>query len=404
MSNRPDSVNALADYLATGYWQDTGQSSHHFYGNTISVDLTGLNRDGKALARAALDAWEAVGDFRFSEKKSGADITFSDNGKEADTQVKMSGHEILSADVNIGAGWLKTYGKSEGTYAFQTYIHEIGHALGLGHSGNYNGGASVKQARFASDSWQTTVMSYFDQDENKSVAATKAYVVTPMMADILAIQQIYGKPHHGPTFGKTTYGDDVNLSRNAMTIYDEGGVDTIDLSRDAHDQELDLDDGAFSNVGGLVGNLAIANGTIIENAVTGSGNDRVLGNKAANSMALGRGDDSASGKDGNDRLDGQDGSDKLQGDGGNDTLTGGNGLDTFVFTAGQDIVTDFENNRDTLVLDRDLWGGAALSAQQVLGYAHVEDGDIVFNFGGGDTLRVKGMTDIGALADDLAFI
>ena len=67
-------------------------------------------------------------------------------------------------------------------------------------------------------------------------------------------------------------------------------------------------------------------------------------------------------------------------------------------------MTDFENNRDTLVLDRDLWGGAALTAEQALDYAHVEGGDIVFDFGGGDTLRIKGMTDIAALADDLAFV
>ncbi|HVG48291.1 MAG TPA: calcium-binding protein, partial [Rubellimicrobium sp.] len=76
----------------------------------------------------------------------------------------------------------------------------------------------------------------------------------------------------------------------------------------------------------------------------------------------------------------------------------------FIFSSGQDTVTDFEDNRDTLVFDRDLWGGASWSVQQVLDHAHVEGGDIVFDFGGGDTLRIKNMTDIGALGDDLAFV
>jgi hypothetical protein len=32
--------------------------------------------------------------------------------------------------------------KTIDSYSFQTYVHEIGHALGLGHGGPYNGSAS----------------------------------------------------------------------------------------------------------------------------------------------------------------------------------------------------------------------------------------------------------------------
>lgn len=403
MPKRADSVNAMADYLAVGYWQDTGQSPHHFQAKTITVDLTGLTKAGKALARAALDAWESVADVKFKEKNAGALVTFADAGAEAETQVRISGSKALSAEVNIGSGWLKKHGNDVGSYGYQTYLHEIGHALGLGHSGNYNGGSGSRQARSATDSWQSTVMSYYDQDENQIVKASKAYVITPMAADILAIQKLYGKPGNGPTEGKTTFGQELKLSA-AMTIYDQSGKDTIDFGHDTRAQVVDLADGAYSSVGGQAGNLGIAKGTVIENYVAGTGDDSVTGNRVANVIKLGRGDDTANGKDGNDLLDGQEGNDSLNGGEGNDTLTGGGGRDSFVFAAGQDTVTDFENGKDTIVLDRDLWGGAALSIDEVLGFAHVDGGDIVFDFGDGDSLRIKGTTDIGNLADDLAFI
>lgn len=403
MPTRPDSLNDLADYLATGYWKDTGQSPHKFPSRDISVDLTGLNKAGKALARSALDAWEDVGNVRFSEKKSGADITFFDKGKNAETDVKLSGSKVVAAEVNIGTGWLKSHGDDIGTYSYQTYLHEIGHALGLGHPGNYNGTAGSRQTRFANDSWQATVMSYNDQDENKSVQATKAYVTTPMAADILAIQDLYGKPKNGPTAGKTTYSDELPLS-SAMTIYDQGGNDTIDFAHDNRAQVVDLTDGAYSDVGGQVGNLGIAKGTIIENYFAGSNDDTVNGNKVGNNLALGRGDDTANGHDGNDRIDGQEGNDVIQGGNGNDQLIGGGGRDSFVFTSGSDTVEDFENGRDTIVLDNDLWGGQQISVEQALAFAHVEGSDTVFDFGNGNTLRVKGVTDLDILTDDLAFI
>ena len=400
MSTRPSSVNTLADYLATGYWQDNGQSPHKFSGHSITVDLTGLGNAGKALARAALDAWSDVADLQFRERRSGADITFKDAGDSADTEVRMSGHTTRSAEVNIGAAWLEKYGKSVGSYGFQTYIHEIGHALGLGHAGDYNGGASIRQARFVSDSWQTTVMSYFDQDENKSIAATKAYLTTPMAADILAIQKLYGKAHNGDTAGATTWGNKISLNNTAMTIWDEGGNDTLDLTRNRFDNRVDLAGGSYSDVGAYDGrhqiaNLGIAEGTVIENLSMGGGNDKVAGNQAANVIRLGKGDDSADGKEGNDTLDGQDG---------NDTLTGGLGADSFVFTKGADTVTDFEDDQDTIVLSRELWGGQTPSVQDVLAAAHVEGDAVVFDFGRGNTLRIEHVTDINALADDLAFV
>ena len=69
--------------------------------------------------------------------------------------------------VNVDATWLADYGTALNGYAFQTYVHEIGHALGLGHAGNYNGEANYPyDASFANDSWAVSVMSYYDQTES----------------------------------------------------------------------------------------------------------------------------------------------------------------------------------------------------------------------------------------------
>lgn len=73
----------------------------------------------------------------------------------------------------------------------------------------------------------------------------------------------------------------------------------------------------------MTNNIAISYTTQIEDAVTGSGNDTLIGNAADNQLYGGKGNDTLSGGDGNDTLYGQ---------AGNDSLTGGKGDDTAVFS------------------------------------------------------------------------
>ena len=75
---------------------------------------------------------------------------------------------------------------------------------------------------------------------------------------------------------------------------------------------IELRSGEFSNVGGRVGTVLIAMGTLIENAVGGSGNDTLRGNEAANVLT------------------GSSGNDILSGMGGPDILVGGAGADSFL--------------------------------------------------------------------------
>ncbi len=80
-----------------------------------------------------------------------------------------------------------------------------------------------------------------------------------------------------------------------MTIFDNGGEDTLNYSTFAANQLIDLNQGTFSNVGGSIGNLGIARGTIIENAVSGSGNDTLIGNDVSNRLTGGLGNDTLDG-------------------------------------------------------------------------------------------------------------
>ena len=70
----------------------------------------------------------------------------------------------------------------------------------------------------------------------------------------------------------------------ALTIYDSGGDDKLDMRWDNADQRVDLRPEGISDVLGLTGNLVIARGTIIETFVAGSGDDAVTGNDANNHL------------------------------------------------------------------------------------------------------------------------
>lgn len=383
----PASLDTLADYLVNGFWESNGEQARRFdttADNVITVDLHNLTADGQQLARWALQAWSATANLVFVETTGTADIEFDDSDDGAYSTSNTTGTRINSSFVNIDTAWIANYGTTMDGYSLQTYIHEIGHALGLGHQGAYNGSATYPDdATFVNDSWHLSIMSYFDQNDNPASGASFAWVMSAMMSDIIAIQSMYGAST--TTMGSTVYGRNSNVGGYletlfdslvagssatyggdpvTMTIYDAGGRDTIDFSFSNVNQTLNLAPGSFSNLAGLVGNLGIARGTVIEIGVTGNGNDRIIGNNANNTLMSRGGNDTLRGGAGNDKLDGGAGNDFIDGSTGQDTLIGGAGQDTFLFNvavtaANADIITDFRVVDDTIRLDRSFFTGIA---------------------------------------------
>ena len=364
----PTLINNMANYLIHGYWGFNSAPARAFdtsSSNVISVDITSLTAEGRQLARWAMEAWEMVANIRFQEVNSGAQITFQDSDDGAWASMQFSNPSsfggigrISSATINVSTQWLVQSGTTLDSYSFQTYIHEIGHALGLGHQGPYNNTADFgTQRAFDLDSWQLSIMSYYDQTTNTFTNASFGYIQTAMMADLAAIQQLYGTPGaNSPTAGATMWGTGTNLgnylshvfnaallgttqpgvigsSPLAMTIYDVGGFDFINLTGSTMGHRLDLTPGSFSDISGGRENLGIHLNTWIENAIGGSGNDTIQGNSANNVLYGGGGNDVLRSGGGRNVLLGGEGNDTMHA-GGNDTVHGGTGVDTLVINPG----------------------------------------------------------------------
>jgi Ca2+-binding RTX toxin-like protein len=107
--------------------------------------------------------------------------------------------------------------------------------------------------------------------------------------------------------------------RRLLLADDDGGEDTINAACVTQDAVIDLTADSFRFGSGPEGRIAA--GTVIENVVSGDGNDRLVGAKqVATALHGGRGNDTLLGGAANDDLDGGLGADVMAGGAGNDTF------------------------------------------------------------------------------------
>ncbi|MEX0339396.1 MAG: calcium-binding protein, partial [Arenibacterium sp.] len=167
-------------------------------------------------------------------------------------------------------------------------------------------------------------------------------------------------------------------SEEANTLVGGGGDDTLSGSKGADR----LKGGQGSDILNGGGGRDIAKGGVGRDVVKGgNGNDRLFG------------------EGGRDNLNGGKGADLLNGGGGNDRLIGGAGADTFRFTkgGGRDIVRDFQDDRDAIDLKSFNFNSVRDALKRAI---ETSDGDVLFNFGDGDSLLIRDMTR-AELSDDI---
>lgn len=356
------SRNDIVWYLIEGFWSDfynnpsAGRRKFDVQpGGTLTVNLTGLTGEGQGLAIIALSFWTEVTGIRFREvSHDNADILFWDhrdgaasyylsiNGSAADAAI-VRGGIIDQSWVNVPAYHSIYYTLDE---VLSTYIHEIGHALGLGHPGDYNGTEGLENVgtQFNLDVHLFTIMSYAHELENpetREAGLLETVPVTPMLYDIDAMWELYGEPPGGINAGNSTYYagrdvPDVDLFQalnfrpaNSVTIVDTGGRDTLYLGGTNDAVGFFTSDTGEKTIG--MGNVngapVLSDGRFAINLVFHGEIENLYG---------GGGDDWLQGADADNRLDGGAGDDILEGGGGNDILTGGPGDDRLAGGPGAD--------------------------------------------------------------------
>lgn len=434
--------------LASGSIHTSSQPAYQFtyqFESAQPGDLSYGFTGWTALSAAEKTALRDV----LSHIESFLNITFHEVSGASDPDLNLGKVDMSGGTVGLGGYSYSTLGGSLASYDnFAVFAntenlannklwliqHELGHALGLKHSFDSDGGNGPLDPAY--DSRKYTLMSYTNNPESSEDPGSFA------LFDILALQDRWGA-NTETNSGNTRYsGPRVG---GVDVIWDAGGHDHLDASGHSADVVLDLNPGSYSRFGSHE-DVAIAFGVTVEDASGGAGDDVLTGNGADNLLSGGLGDDTLLGGAGSDTAlfdvassaasvstlddhlrvssgDGVDliseveffqftdttlslaqmqalaagisddtlrgdagdnillggaGNDRLLGEGGNDTLNGGDGNDTLNGGAGDDVITGGATTADL----RDVVYGGTGNDFIDGGYGN----DLVYGQDGNDTI------------------
>ncbi len=335
-----DALGAAAGPISYGFRQ--GPPSYNSSSNERG-SFSQVSGAEKAVVETAMRLWSNLANITFAEVNpngytNAAAILIGNyhnagDGAEAFAYYPFNDQSPTSAQGDV---WLNVADRAllqprAGSYQYLTIEHEIGHALGLQHPGDYDAepGVSITydaSAQYVEDSRQHSIMSYFGASNTGATHVYQGQAVfasTPLLHDIAAIQRLYGA-NTSFASGNTAYGFNSNADpayhiggatqQVVYSIWDGGGVDTLDFSGYRNNQTIDLTPGNFSSIGALTKNVSIAIGVTIENSIGGAGDDFLIGNNVENSLVGGGGND------------------RLQGGFRNDVIDGGTGTNTALYT------------------------------------------------------------------------
>lgn len=303
----------------------------------------------------------------------------------------------FSADKSLNKDYKPSIFSRVNPEGYSTLVHEIGHSLGLKHTGNYNSTGGGETGPFLPQYEDTTahsIMSYLERNNNNMAGPGL------QIFDIATLHYRYGvntsQRSGNDTYTFSTYNKSV--AGNNIYIWDGAGVDTFDASRESQGVNVDLTPGSWIYRGSKTDRLItdasnrklsnqafIGYGTQIENLNGSAHNDILTGNNADNIINGNNGNDRIHGNDGNDQLFGGAGHDTLNGGRGDDLLHGGAGNDTYVFESnfGQDTIVNAGGGSDTIIFN-DLSRSDVMNAHAL----QRNNDDLVFNVYG-NSVTVK---------------
>ncbi|MCI5050660.1 MAG: hypothetical protein MRY32_10115, partial [Rickettsiales bacterium] len=267
-----------------------------------------------------------------------------------------------------------------GTYSYYALLHEMGHAVGLKHPGEYGPTDEGPFLPAEDDVNQNTVMSYFDNDDDVDTNPT-----TYQEFDIEALEYIYGL-EGDPLVDEDDDDDDDTppTDDDDDTLPGDDEDDTLPGDDDTIDSGEDTTDGS----GGDGADVLVGSDDNGEELFGGGGADLITG--AAGSDTLYGGRAIADDADGNDTIAGGDGADLIFGNTGNDSLYGGlssgdnsgDGNDTIYAGRGFDMVDGGEGN-DYLAGG----GGLAHPDDESDSLIGGDGSDFIIGNGGDDTIE-----------------